>query len=77
MKAVFEKRLKEQIIAVPLMCCAADMLSEPCRKQVVLAGDKSSSEFDAMVAAVHAFYDPNRMVSLDDAITFFNYIPNL
>ncbi|KAH7676738.1 Spermatogenesis-associated protein 20 [Dioscorea alata] len=64
--AVFEKRLKEQIIAVPLMCCAADMLSQPCRKQVVLAGDKSSAEFDAMVAAVHAFYDPNRMVILID-----------
>ncbi|KAJ0265006.1 Catalytic protein [Hirschfeldia incana] len=33
--AVFELRLKELAVAVPLMCCAADMISVPSRKQVV------------------------------------------
>ncbi|KAK6164754.1 hypothetical protein DH2020_001618 [Rehmannia glutinosa] len=60
--AVFEKRLKETAMAVPLMCCGADMLSVPSRKQVVLIGDKSSSLFDDMLAAAHASYDPNKTV---------------
>ncbi|ONK62977.1 uncharacterized protein A4U43_C07F10120 [Asparagus officinalis] len=60
--AVFEKRLKDQSIAVPLMCCATDMLSVPSRKQVVLVGDKNSTEFHNMVAAVYASYDLNRTV---------------
>ncbi|URD82176.1 spermatogenesis-associated protein [Musa troglodytarum] len=60
--AVFETRLKDQGIAVPLMCCAVDMLAVPSRKQVVLVGDKASAEFDDMVVAVFASYDPNRTV---------------
>ncbi|VVB07078.1 unnamed protein product [Arabis nemorensis] len=34
--AVFELKLREMAVAVPLMCCAADMISVPSRKQVVL-----------------------------------------
>uniref|UniRef100_A0A0D9V9Z2 Spermatogenesis-associated protein 20-like TRX domain-containing protein n=1 Tax=Leersia perrieri TaxID=77586 RepID=A0A0D9V9Z2_9ORYZ len=60
--AVFQKRLKELGIALPLMCCAADMLSLPSRKQVVLVGDKESAEFHDMVAAAFSTYDPNRTV---------------
>lgn len=60
--AVFESRLKEQSMAVPLMCSAADMLSVPSRNQVVLVGDKTSAEFNDMVGAVFASYDPNRTV---------------
>ncbi|KZV21541.1 spermatogenesis-associated protein 20-like [Dorcoceras hygrometricum] len=60
--AVFEKRLKDSAMAVPLMCCAADMLVVPSRKQVVLTGSKSSLEFDSMLAAAHASYDPNKTV---------------
>lgn len=63
LQAVFEKRLKDQSIAVPLLCCAADMLTVPSRKQVVLVGDKASPEFADMVAAVFASYDPNRTVN--------------
>lgn len=62
-QAVFETRLKDQGIAVPLMCCAADMVSVPSRKQVVLVGDKTSAEFFDMVTAVFASYDPNRTVN--------------
>ncbi|KAL4361833.1 hypothetical protein GQ457_04G028630 [Hibiscus cannabinus] len=60
--AVFESRLKEMAMAVPLMCCAADMLTVPSRKQVVLVGHKHSGEFENMLAAAHASYDPNKTV---------------
>ncbi|KAJ0054354.1 hypothetical protein Pint_01037 [Pistacia integerrima] len=60
--AVFESRLKETAVAVPLMCCAADMLSVPSRKHVVLVGHKASVDFENMLAAAHASYDPNKTV---------------
>ncbi|XP_038682630.1 spermatogenesis-associated protein 20 isoform X2 [Tripterygium wilfordii] len=60
--AVFETRLKDMATAVPLMCCAADMLSVPSRRQVVLVGHKPSAEFENMLAAAHSTYDPNRTV---------------
>lgn len=62
-QAVFEKRLKDAAVAVPLMCCAADMLTVPSRKQVVLVGHKASVEFENMLAAAHAAYEPNKTVS--------------
>ncbi|KAI3831473.1 hypothetical protein MKW92_003554 [Papaver armeniacum] len=58
----FEKRLKDMAMAVPLMCCAADMLSVPSRKQVVLVGPKPSLEFHNMISASHASYYPNKTV---------------
>ncbi|XP_065861291.1 uncharacterized protein [Euphorbia lathyris] len=60
--AVFETRLKDMAMAVPLMCCAADMISMPSRKQVVLVGQRSCSEFDHILAAAHGSYDPNKTV---------------
>ncbi|KAH0855924.1 hypothetical protein HID58_084185 [Brassica napus] len=60
--AVFELRLKEMAVAVPLMCCAADMISVPSRKQVVLVGSKSSAELNNMLTAAHSVYDPNKTV---------------
>lgn len=60
--ATFQTRLKDMPMAVPLMCCAADMLAVPSRKQVVLVGHKSSTEFDSMLAAAHAVYDLNKTV---------------
>lgn len=63
MQAVFETRLKDTAMAVPLMCCAADMLFVPSRKQVVLVG-QPSLEFENMLAAAHASYDPNTTVSI-------------
>ncbi|GLU07431.1 hypothetical protein SLE2022_243910 [Rubroshorea leprosula] len=60
--AVFEKRLNDMAMAVPLMCCAADMLSVPSRKQVILVGHKPSAEFENMLAAAHPTYDPNKTV---------------
>nr|ADV56678.1 hypothetical protein [Phaseolus vulgaris] len=61
-EAVFEKRLKDMAMAVPLMCCAADMLRVPSRKQVVVVGGRTSEEFENMLTAAHALYDPNRTV---------------
>ncbi|XP_027116948.2 uncharacterized protein [Coffea arabica] len=60
--AVFEKRLKDAAVAVPLLCCAADMVSVPSRKQVVVVANKASGEFDSMLAAAHASYSPNETV---------------
>ncbi|KAK6937428.1 protein of unknown function DUF255 [Dillenia turbinata] len=57
--AVFETRLKDMAMAVPLMCCAADMLTVPSRKQIVLVGHHSSAEFEDMLVAAHASYNPN------------------
>ena len=62
-QAVFEKRLKDAAVAVPLLCCAADMVSVPSRKQVVVVANKASGEFDSMLAAAHASYSPNETVS--------------
>ncbi|KAG8054039.1 hypothetical protein GUJ93_ZPchr0001g30377 [Zizania palustris] len=62
MRAVFQTRLRELSIALPLMCCAADMLTVPSRKQVVLVGNKESPEFHDMVVAAFSTYDPNRTV---------------
>lgn len=63
LQAVFERRLKDAAVAVPLMCCAADMLCVPSRKQVVLVGSKLLPEFENMLAAAHASYEPNKTVS--------------
>lgn len=60
--AVFETRLKDTAMAVPLMCCAADMVTLPSKKQVVLVGHKPSVEFENMLVAAHASYDPNKTV---------------
>ncbi|CAI9297189.1 unnamed protein product [Lactuca saligna] len=60
--AVFEKRLKEAPVAVPLMCCAADMLAVPSKKQVVLVGKKASPQMEHMLVSAHASYDPNKTV---------------
>ncbi|CAN0897995.1 Spermatogenesis-associated protein 20 [Linum grandiflorum] len=60
--SVFEARLKDMAVAVPLMCCAADMAFEDHQKQVVLVGRKHSGEFDSMLAATHASFNPNKTV---------------
>jgi uncharacterized protein YyaL (SSP411 family) len=64
-QAVFETRLKDMAMAVPLMCCAADMVTVPSRKEVVLVGHKPSVEFENMLVAAHASYDPNKTVSVN------------
>lgn len=60
--AVFEKRLKDAAVAVPLMCCAADMLVVPSRKQVVLVGTNLPEELEAMLVSAHASYELNKSV---------------
>ncbi|KAL1542665.1 dTMP kinase [Salvia divinorum] len=60
--AVFESSLRETAMAMPLMCCAADMHRVPSRKQVVVVGDKASEDFDKIFAAAHSSYNPNKTV---------------
>ena len=69
LQAVFESRLKDTAMAVPLMCCAADMLSVPSRKQVVLVGPKPSTEMEDMLVVANASYEPNRTVSISPGLT--------
>lgn len=61
-------------MAVPLMCCAADMLSVPSRKQVVLVGHKSSVQFEGMLVAAHASYEPNRTVKSFFSLASLNIV---
>lgn len=62
-QAVFETRMKELSVAVPLMCCAADLLGVPSKRQIVIAGPKQSSEFQALLNTCHMLYDPDKVVS--------------
>lgn len=71
-QAVFEMRLKDMAMAVPLMCCAADMLSFPLRKQVVLVGRENSTEYENMLAAAHARYEPNKTVHTSSGHSLLN-----
>ncbi|GKE27701.1 hypothetical protein Tco_1443085, partial [Tanacetum coccineum] len=50
---VFFKRLKDSLVVVPLMCCAADMLAVPSKNQVVLVGKKSTLEMERMLLCFH------------------------
>ena len=63
-QAVFENRMKALAMAVPLMCCAADMLRVLSPKQVVVVGERNSVDFESLLAAAHASYDPNKTVSI-------------
>ncbi|MCO5588488.1 hypothetical protein L7F22_042445 [Adiantum nelumboides] len=60
--AVFESRIKELPVAVPLMCCAADLLGVPSKRQIVIAGQKQSPEFQELLNASHGLYDPYKIV---------------
>lgn len=60
--AVFETRMRELPVAVPLMCCAADLLGVSSKRQIVIAGPKQSSEFQGLLNACHMFYDPDKVI---------------
>ena len=51
--------------AMPLMLAAADFLSEPPR-QVVVVGPRHRADTDALLAAVHRHFAPNKVVLLAD-----------
>lgn len=61
-------------MAVPLMCCAADMLGVPSRRQVVLVGKKPSPEFDGMLDVAQASYDPNKTVRRENLNSCMHFI---
>ncbi|KAK6940934.1 hypothetical protein RJ641_030465 [Dillenia turbinata] len=62
-QGVFVMRLKDVAVAVPLLCCAAYMLSVASRKQIVLVDHHSSAEFEDKLVAAHVSFDPNRTFS--------------
>lgn len=60
--AVFETRMKDLPVAVPLMCCAADLLGIPTKRQIVIAGPKRSPKFQDLLNACHTLYDPDKVI---------------
>ena len=53
-QAVFEKRLKDAAVAVPLLCCAADMVSVAPGYRGVVVAKKPYGECDRLLPDVHA-----------------------
>lgn len=60
--AVFEGRIKELPVAVPLMCCAADLLAAPAKRQIVISGSRRTIEFESLITASHASFDTDRII---------------
>jgi len=64
--AVFGPRLSVAPVAVPQMLAACEFrLSEP--REIIIAGDRGAPDTQALVRAVHARFDPNRIVLLVDS----------
>ncbi|KAL3693595.1 hypothetical protein R1sor_007246 [Riccia sorocarpa] len=59
---VFEARVREVAMAVPLMCCAFDMLAAQSKRQIVIAGVKHAPDTEALVNAAHCLYDPDKII---------------
>jgi hypothetical protein len=51
-------------MAVPLLCCAVDVLNVPSKRQVIVAGPRYAPDTDALLAASHATFDPDKVVSV-------------
>lgn len=64
-QAVYEHRVKEVAMAVPLLCCAFDVLNVPSKRQVIVAGVRNASDTDVLLTACHAPFDPDKTVSLN------------
>ncbi|XP_024370757.1 uncharacterized protein [Physcomitrium patens] len=64
--AVYEQRVKEVAMAVPLLCCAFDSFSVAAKRQIIIAGVRNSPDTDALMTACHAPFDPDRNVILID-----------
>lgn len=62
-QAVYEQRVKEVAMAVPLLCCAFDLYNVPSKRQVIVAGTRNSPDAEALVTSCHANFDPDKTVS--------------
>lgn len=63
MQAVYEQRVKEVAMAVPLLCCAFDLYNLASKRQVIVAGTRNSGDTEALMTACHANFDPDKTVS--------------
>lgn len=61
-QAVYEQRVKEVAMAVPLLCCAFDTFSVAAKRQIIIAGVRNSPDTDALMTACHAPFDPDKNV---------------
>ncbi|KAG6547746.1 hypothetical protein Mapa_010559 [Marchantia paleacea] len=60
--SVFEAKVREVAMAIPLMCCAFDSFAGPSKRQIVIAGVKHAPDTDALVTAAHSAYDPDKII---------------
>ncbi|CAM6089523.1 unnamed protein product [Calypogeia fissa] len=60
--SVFEPRVREVAMAVPLMCCAFDLFAGPSKRQIVIAGVKQAPDTEALVNAAYSTYDPDKII---------------
>lgn len=61
-QAVFEGRIKDVALAVPLLCCAFDTFRTASKRQIIIAGGKDAADTQKLVAVCHSFYDPDKTV---------------
>lgn len=63
MQAVYEQRVKEVAMAVPLLCCAFDSFNVAAKRQIIIAGARNAPDSEALMTACHAPFDPDKTVS--------------
>jgi len=64
--AVYEQRVKEVAMAVPLLCCAFDSFHVAAKRQIIIAGARNAPDSEALLTACHAPFDPDKTVFLID-----------
>jgi len=67
-QAVYEQRVKEVAMAVPLLCCAFDSFNVAAKRQIIISGARNAPDSEALLTACHAPFDPDKTVSARNAI---------
>lgn len=60
--AAFTERLQEMALAMPQMCCALHLQALGHPRQVIIAGPPDAPETQALLAAAHGSFAPDRVV---------------
>lgn len=60
--AGFVERLQEMALAMPQMCCALYLQALPHARQVIISGAPDAPETQALLAAAHGSFAPDRLV---------------
>lgn len=73
MQAVYEQRVKEVAMAVPLLCCAFDSFNVAAKRQIIIAGARNAPDSEALLTACHAPFDPDKTVSTQNRNCFSSF----